>query len=228
MVVLTLCVGRYSSRADEHCFAWCTQASYRRTHSTDPTCRAICIRRVFKHEVQQITSQFSSDAILHSQTSGASAGKKVDKRLPLPVEGQPPDVLTDGIMFTPEKDGNQSSIRYWEEGWYIWATKSRLAITEKLDMMGTNLQEQTDWMFVKQRSLADAMKQANLEQQMGSTRHEIQDSSSVLSVEANAQQAHAFALVAYVTLSNLAVDTLLICSLARSHFSFGFLQAFHR
>lgn len=57
----------------------------------------------------------------------------------------------------PNQDGRPSAegVRYWEEGWYIWGTKSRWAAQEKMDLMMMDLDRQTSWMRSKEDNERD-------------------------------------------------------------------------
>lgn len=75
-----------------------------------------------------------------------------DLKYPLPPEGQPEGAVVDGIVGGPNVDGRPSArdVRFWEEGWYIWMSKSRWATQEKMDLMLLDLERQTKWMRAKE------------------------------------------------------------------------------
>ncbi|KAH7926967.1 hypothetical protein BV22DRAFT_1061876 [Leucogyrophana mollusca] len=109
--------GRYSPHADEHCFTYCSQSAYGRAKNQEPWCRSLCIRRVFTHEVKKVL-----------------AHDKAVKPYPLPPEGQEADYRH-----------GPNDIRFWEEGWYLWTSKSRWAAQERLDLMMWDLGQQDHW-----------------------------------------------------------------------------------
>lgn len=76
-----------------------------------------------------------------------------DLKFPLPQEGQPASAVVDGIVGGPNADGHPSAedVRHWEEGWYVWMSKSRWAAQERLDLMLSDLEHQTWWMRVKEQ-----------------------------------------------------------------------------
>ena len=43
----------------------------------------------------------------------------------------------------------------WKEGWYIWTTKNKAAVHEKLDSMATDLQRQAEWAKTRQEVNAE-------------------------------------------------------------------------
>ncbi|EJD07955.1 uncharacterized protein FOMMEDRAFT_138040 [Fomitiporia mediterranea MF3/22] len=140
--------GKYSPKVDERCLTWCSQTVRGRNEGQDPWCRSVCIRRVFEHEVRQITSHFSHDAAHHSRTS---TGKGPLLKYPLPPEGQRglfgDDTEHDGGMGM----GKERDEKYWEEGWYVWMTKSRWAAQEKMDLMMLDLEKQAEWVRMKEQ-----------------------------------------------------------------------------
>jgi len=80
------------------------------------------------------------------------AVQSYDLKFPLPAEGQPDGAVIDGIVGGPDVDGRPSArdVRFWEEGWYVWMTKSRWATQEKMDLMLFDLERQTKWMRAKE------------------------------------------------------------------------------
>ncbi|KAH8115453.1 hypothetical protein DFH11DRAFT_1840844 [Phellopilus nigrolimitatus] len=127
--------GRYSPKIDERCFTWCSQSVRGRYENQDPWCRSLCIRRVFAHEVQQLTSHFSRDSVYHLRARG---GKCAGTRSEVPAPaGRPARECDQGV-------------RYWQEGWYIWMSKHRWAAQERLDLMMLDLEKQTNWIRMKE------------------------------------------------------------------------------
>ena len=69
---------------------------------------------------------------------------------PLPPEGQHSHDILGGALG--EKNPNTSSdVKHWEEGWYLWFSKSRWAALERLDLMSWDLERQTSWMRLKEQ-----------------------------------------------------------------------------
>lgn len=118
-----------------------------RADGQEPWCRSLCIRRVFEHEVKRLTNQFAYDSRIQQH-----GGVIEELKMPLPPEGQPPSAIVDGIVGGPNQDGRPSAegVRYWEEGLYIWGTKSRWASQERMDLMMLDLERQTNWMRTKE------------------------------------------------------------------------------
>ena len=132
-------IGRYSPKTDERCLTWCSQSSRGRYEGQDPFCRTICIRRVFEHEVKNALQPMS--ALAPSQL------RPQNVKYPLPPEGQSREGSSDGTS------GRSSArdVRFWEEGWYIWMSRSRWAAQEKMDLMMLDLERQTTWIRAKEQ-----------------------------------------------------------------------------
>jgi len=144
--------GRYSPKSDEKCLFWCSQSARGRADGQEPWCRSLCIRRVFEHEVKRLTNQFAFDNASHSRAQKLVPEVIEELKWPLPPEGQPSSAIVDGMVGGPNQDGRPSAegVRYWEEGWYVWGTKSRWASQEKMDLMMMDLDRQTNWMRSKE------------------------------------------------------------------------------
>lgn len=135
--------GRYSPQVDERCFSYCSQSVRGRIEQREPWCRTFCLRRVFAHEMQR--------AVAARDAQARNANAKA--RLPLPPEGQHVPSLGDVLVGeTPESQGHAppDDVRYWEEGYYVWLSKSRWATQERLDLMMTSLERQAQWDKYKQ------------------------------------------------------------------------------
>lgn len=125
---------------DERCFTYCSQTIRGRLERTEPYCRSICLRRVFAHEVQKILATHDGQ----QQT--------VQTKYPLPPEGQRTPSLTELLTGQPadEEDKSQpAEARHWDEGYYFWASKSRWAAQERMDLMMCDLEHQTEWQRYK-------------------------------------------------------------------------------
>ncbi|OAX43696.1 hypothetical protein K503DRAFT_680602 [Rhizopogon vinicolor AM-OR11-026] len=128
--IIPIFAGKLSPQTDERCFSYCSQTTRGRTEGREPTCRSVCFRRVFAHEVR---TAIAHDEVLRGKTPQKNHG------YPLPPEGQPnPDSLSSSSPKSVD-------IRYWEEGWYLWTSRSRWATQERLDLMMWDLDHQDHW-----------------------------------------------------------------------------------
>ncbi|KAF8908002.1 hypothetical protein CPB85DRAFT_1223074 [Mucidula mucida] len=134
--ILTPPSGEHSPKTDEWCITYCTQTVRGRITSQQPGCRSLCVRRVFAHEVRNILA-FRR----HQDTDDDGKAK-----YPLPAEGQPVNVPRFLGGKPPDPDADHPvpipPKKYWDEGWYLWTTKSTHASVEKLATMNFDLQRQ--------------------------------------------------------------------------------------
>ena len=127
---------------------YCSQNVTGRIHGKEPWCRSLCIRKVFPHEIRNIIA-------LKSHRGLEPDGKA---KYPLPPEGQVanlPKYLggkpVDESDGRPRKPPSDEDTKYWEEGWYIWTSKSRWAMHEKAELMLYDLQKQQQLAAVKEQ-----------------------------------------------------------------------------
>ncbi|KAF5317057.1 hypothetical protein D9611_004026 [Ephemerocybe angulata] len=137
--ILTPPQGQFSLKSDEWVFTWCSQTIHGRIRGLEPNCRSISIRKIFPHEVRNV--------------SGFRKHKEVDSegkaRYPLPAEGQAenlprvlggpaPEVEDDDQPTPPAKPAT----KHWGEGWYLWTSTSRAAAINKTYQMKQSLEAQ--------------------------------------------------------------------------------------
>ncbi|KAK1232162.1 hypothetical protein PQX77_004710 [Marasmius sp. AFHP31] len=120
--------GPVSPKTDEWCITYCTQSVGGRVHRKPPSCRSVCIRKVFPHEVRNIITFKQHQEI----------GPDGKAKYPLPVEGQPaniprllggrPPVVEqedeDDEDYDPRRKPAPPEVKYWDEGWYFWSTSA--------------------------------------------------------------------------------------------------------
>lgn len=146
---------RFSPRTDERCFTYCSQSASGRTQRQEPWCRSICIRRVFAHEVRKslLNAEHTMDNLVnkpHPKQAIRATPTPETVKYPLPPEGQRADEVYEGFGQSDGGERYEQKIRekdakYWEEGWYIWYSKSRWAAQEKVDLMMHDLPTQVGW-----------------------------------------------------------------------------------
>ncbi|KAF8891747.1 hypothetical protein BD779DRAFT_1621802 [Infundibulicybe gibba] len=129
--------GRFSKKTDEWCFTYCSQNVNGRIYGKEPSCRSICIRKVFPHEVRNVVA-FKSHR---------DVGPDGKAKYPLPAEGQPLN-LPRYLGGKPLEDSDEQpkpsneARKYWQEGWYFWTSNSRWAVHDKTDTMIMDLEQQ--------------------------------------------------------------------------------------
>ena len=153
--------GKGSPKVDERCFTYCSQSIGGRINGAEPWCRTVCLRKVFEHEMKRHYMSYDPNDV--------DSVKTVDMKYPLPPEGQkplrffpwvsvanhPPRQNSDGTISQPQEySSSNQPTRYWEEGWYMWMSKSRWGAQEKLDLMLQDLEAQTEWYDYKAKAQA--------------------------------------------------------------------------
>jgi hypothetical protein len=90
-----IALGAHSPRVDERCLTYCTQTVSGRTAGRLPTCRAICVRQVFMHELAKLSGQRPRSFTSLMPLDQPAESPELDE-IPLPTEGQRP-----GDYFAP-------------------------------------------------------------------------------------------------------------------------------
>ncbi|KAH9946443.1 hypothetical protein B0H21DRAFT_415787 [Amylocystis lapponica] len=136
--------GTYSPKVDERCFTYCSQSIRGRIDHGEPWCRTICLRRVFAHEVKRTLAAHDG------------AQQTVHAKHPLPPEGQNIPGIFDSLLGQSAEEQEAHSkdkedVKNWEEGYYLWASTSRWAAQEKIDLMMYDLERQEQWQRYKEK-----------------------------------------------------------------------------
>ncbi|KAI6028236.1 hypothetical protein EDC04DRAFT_2898962 [Pisolithus marmoratus] len=151
--------GQPPNTTDERCLFYCTQSALHRAQHKPPTCRSICLRRVYPFEVEVRTS--------------SSVGQH---EIPLPPEGQPSTHKSSGWIgagpvpasssysglrspssssssqLTPEPHPQQKpqETRIWNPGLYVWTSTSARAARDKIETMAMDLGKEHAWIWERQ------------------------------------------------------------------------------
>ncbi|KAL0955980.1 hypothetical protein HGRIS_002159 [Hohenbuehelia grisea] len=146
--------GRFSPKTDERCIFYCSQSVGGRYHRKDPYCRSICIRKVFTHEVRNIIS-FRTH---HNLDAEGKAKYPLPKEghpshLPAYLGGSPPAHADAEDQVQQKRPGDEA--KFWDEGWYLWVSKSPVAVWEKLVTMRRDLQSQETYEAAKEKRKQD-------------------------------------------------------------------------
>jgi hypothetical protein len=137
--------GRLSKAPDERCLTYCTQNISGRIEKRPPLCRTICVRRVFAHEVRNV---LGFNRHRNARADGVA-------RYPLPLEGQfREEVPDENISISGRREAQKrkvdgADLQYWEEGWYIWSTRSKWKTLEHIDLMMFDIPTQAQWMEIQ-------------------------------------------------------------------------------
>ena len=140
--------GRFSPAASERCFTYCSQSHFGRAHGNEPKCYTFCLRRVFNHEVNRVLTNVNYGPVIKSPTVSAN--------IPLPQEAN--TTLGQYISNSAHAEGSDNSAspshaavsqqlensqRHWQEGYYVWLSRSRQAASEHMSHMKRDLFQQS-------------------------------------------------------------------------------------
>ncbi|CCM04632.1 uncharacterized protein FIBRA_06816 [Fibroporia radiculosa] len=65
------------------------------------------------------------------------------------------DILVGETPDDQSASPDQDNVRHWDEGYYLWLSRSRWATQEKLDLMMRDLGNQAEWQRVKQQLMEE-------------------------------------------------------------------------
>jgi len=145
--------GHFSPATSERCFTYCSQSHFGRAHGNEPKCYTLCLRRIFDHEVNRVLTNVNYGPIIKSPTVAAN--------IPLPREADTTlgqyisdshhadvsDSSTSSSHATPSHPENTQ--RHWQEGYYVWLSRSRQATSEHLSHMKRDLFQQSAYEYSK-------------------------------------------------------------------------------
>jgi hypothetical protein len=137
--------GRLSPATSERCITYCSQSYFGRAHGKEPKCYTLCLRRIFNHEVNRVLTNVNYGPTIKSPTTSAN--------IPLPAEAK--TTLGQYISHTETSDSSapsshattsqhpENSQRHWQEGYYVWLSRSRQAASEHMSHMKRDLFRQS-------------------------------------------------------------------------------------
>jgi len=138
--------GRFSPSTSERCFTYCSQSHFGRAHGHEPKCYTFCLRRIFSHEVNRILTTVNYGPIMEPPT--------IPVDIPLPQEANTTlgqyisdstlvDASDDSAPYTPTPSQSENEQRHWQEGYYVWLSRSRQAASEHMSHMKRDLFQQS-------------------------------------------------------------------------------------
>ncbi|KAH9996656.1 hypothetical protein BJV74DRAFT_960898 [Russula compacta] len=139
--------GRFSPATSERCFTYCSQSHFGRAHGNEPKCYTLCLRRIFNHEVNRVLTNVNYGPIIKSPAVSAN--------IPLPPEANTTlsQYISDPVHAEDSDDSASSSHtttsqhpenqRHWQEGYYVWLSRSRQAASEHMSHMKRDLFQQS-------------------------------------------------------------------------------------
>ncbi|KAI5988076.1 hypothetical protein EDD15DRAFT_2172889 [Pisolithus albus] len=146
--------GQPPNTTDERCLFYCTQSALHRAQHKPPTCRSICLRRVYPFEVEVRTS-----------TSTPTVGQL---EIPLPPEGQPSTRKSMQVTPEPQPQQKPRDTRIWNPGLYVWTSTSARAVRDKIETMAMDLgkehawtQKRQEWIMRREMALREHLRSIN-------------------------------------------------------------------
>ncbi|KAI6125550.1 hypothetical protein EV401DRAFT_2068294 [Pisolithus croceorrhizus] len=149
--------GQPPNTTDERCLFYCTQSALHRAQHKPPTCRSICLRRVYPFEVEIRTSTSTPTIVQHEiplpPEGQHSAQKSTDCIGPGPVpasnsySGVRSKFSSSSMPITPEPQPQQKprDTRIWNPGLYVWTSTSARAVRDKIETMTMDLGKEHAW-----------------------------------------------------------------------------------
>jgi hypothetical protein len=142
---IELIFGIPGNSVDERCFMYFEQTAAGRERRQIPLSRVVCFRYVFPHEVQKPAPEGKGKRTIEGYA-----------KYPLPHEGQRGDEAPGEYLPSDRYESKlrEEDAKYWEKGWYYWASTNRWAAQEKVDLMAFDLalQEKRRLEIAKQKS----------------------------------------------------------------------------
>ncbi|KAI6116086.1 hypothetical protein F5141DRAFT_1001232 [Pisolithus sp. B1] len=172
--------GQPPNTTDERCLFYCTQSALHRAQHKPPTCRSICLRRVYPFEVEIRTSTSTPTIVQHEiplpPEGQHSAQKSTDWIGPGPVpasnsySGLRSPFSSSSMPITPEPQSQQKprDTRIWNPGLYIWTSTSARAVRDKIETMAMDLgkehawtRKRQEWIMKREMALREHLRSRN-------------------------------------------------------------------
>lgn len=139
--------GRFSPATSERCFTYCSQSHFGRAHGNEPKCYTLCLRRVFNHEVNRVLTNVNYGPIIKSPAVSANIPlpQEANTTLGQYISDSPQAEVSDSSASSPDTTSShlENPQRHWQEGYYIWLSRSRRAASEHLSHMKRDLFQQS-------------------------------------------------------------------------------------
>ncbi|KAF8273409.1 hypothetical protein EI94DRAFT_1654601 [Lactarius quietus] len=141
--------GRFSLAASERCFTYCSQSNYGRAHGSEPKCYTFCLRRIFNHEVDRVLTSANYGPIIKSPTISASvplpqeANTTLSQYVSDPARTEASDGSASSSSHASTSPPPENKQQHWQEGYYVWLSRSRQAASEHMSHMKRDLFQQS-------------------------------------------------------------------------------------
>jgi hypothetical protein len=138
-------IGPFSPSTSERCFTYCSQSHFGRAHGHEPKCYTFCLRRIFNHEVNRILTNVDYGPIMEPPTVPVNIplSQEANTTLGQYISDSAPADASDGpAPYTPTPGSEQ---QHWQEGYYVWLSRSRRATSEHMSHMKRDLFQQSTY-----------------------------------------------------------------------------------
>lgn len=141
--------GRFSPATSERCFTYCSQSNYGRAHGSEPKCYTFCLRRIFNHEVDRVLTSANYGPIIKSPTVSANvplpqeANTTLSQYISDPARADAPDGSASSSSHASTSPQPENKQQHWQEGYYVWLSRSRQAASEHMSHMKRDLFQQS-------------------------------------------------------------------------------------
>jgi len=139
--------GHLSPATSERCFTYCSQSHFGRAHGNEPKCYTLCLRRVFNHEVNRVLTNVNYGPIIKSPAVSANIPlpQEANTTLGQYISDSSQAEVSDSSASSPDTTSShlENPHRHWQEGYYIWLSRSRRAASEHLSHMKRDLFQQS-------------------------------------------------------------------------------------
>jgi hypothetical protein len=134
--------GHFSPATSERCITYCSQSHFGRAHGNEPKCYTLCLRRIFNHEVNRVLTNVEYGPTIKSPTVSADIPlpQEANTTLGQYISDSPGTEVPGGPTSHATTPGHpENSQRHWQEGYYVWLSRSRQAASEHMSHMKRDL-----------------------------------------------------------------------------------------
>lgn len=148
-LVRLMTIGRFSPATSERCFTYCSQSHIGRAHGSEPKCYTFCLRRIFNHEVGRVLTSADYGPVIKSPTISANvplpqeANTTLSQYISDPARAEVSDGSASSSSHASTSPQPENKQQHWQEGYYVWLSRSRQAASEHMSHMKRDLFQQS-------------------------------------------------------------------------------------
>ncbi|KAI0262563.1 hypothetical protein BC834DRAFT_890769 [Gloeopeniophorella convolvens] len=142
---------RFSPATSERCFTYCSQSHFGRASGKEPKCYTFCLRSIFDYEVRRVLTNVNYGPIVKAPTISADIPLPAESKTTLgqylsddaPNESHGDSAKPKPPLDAPASEKSADEQQHWQEGYYIWLSRSRQATSEHMSHMKRDLFQQS-------------------------------------------------------------------------------------